>query len=287
MVVPQQYTQFTAYPQPQLSLFYFYENPMISQKILQKLGFSQKEIAVYLTLLELDTGTVTNIAKKSGINRTSCYDILHSLLYKGLITKFEKQKRQYYSARDPKYLLSYFENEKKALEKQLEKKKKSVVQILPELRSLVNPKSTTKPKVQFFEGEKGMREAYEDTLSSSEEILSYANVETMHDALPNFFPDYYQRRVEAQISIRGIFPQNKTSLKRAKKDSEEMRTSLSLPECSMTFSPEVNIYDNKMLIASWKEKMAVIIESKELADLQKLIYNLLWEYLQKEKKKRK
>lgn len=58
-----------------------------------------------------------------------------------------------------------------------------------------------------------------------------------------------------------------------------MRDTRFLPEEKMTFSPEVNIYNNKMLIASWKEKMAIIIESKELADLQKLSFNLLWETL--------
>ena len=47
----------------------------------------------------------------------------------------------------------------------------------------------------------------------------------------------------------------------------------------MTFSPEINIYNNKILITSWKEKMAILIESKELADLQRLTFNLLWETL--------
>lgn len=58
-----------------------------------------------------------------------------------------------------------------------------------------------------------------------------------------------------------------------------MRQTKFLPQESMTFSPEINIYNNKMLIASWKEKMAIIIESKELADLQKLIFNMLWDCL--------
>jgi len=57
-----------------------------------------------------------------------------------------------------------------------------------------------------------------------------------------------------------------------------MREIRFLPE-GKTFSPEVNFYDNKMLIASWKEKMAIIIESKELVDLMKLSYELLWRSL--------
>ncbi|MCR4311594.1 MAG: hypothetical protein NUV54_03465, partial [Candidatus Taylorbacteria bacterium] len=42
------------------------------------------------------------------------------------------------------------------------------------------------------------------------------------------------------------------------------------------FSPEINIYDNKVMIASWKEKLGVIIESAEIADAMKKIYELAW-----------
>jgi len=78
-------------------------------------------------------------------------------------------------------------------------------------------------------------------------------------------------------------PSNIESLARAKKDTEELRESVILGDPLQTFSPEVNIYNNKMLIASWKEKMAVIIESKELADLQRVIYKIVWDALKKGK----
>jgi hypothetical protein len=173
------------------------------------------------------------------------------------------------------------DREQEEKNKEIEKQKNKVQELLPQLVSLQNIYGATKPKVQFFEGEKGMREAYEDTLKSKEIILAYANVETMHKGLPNFFPEYYKRRAENKIFIRAIIPRNKTSMDRALKNQEEMRDTRFLPEADMTFSPEVNIYNNKILIASWKEKIAIIIESKELAELQKLTFNLLWNTLPK------
>jgi len=98
----------------------------------------------------------------------------------------------------------------------------------------------------------------------------------MHKALPNFFPEYYKRRAEKMIFIRAIIPRNKMSIERVPHNQEEMRDTRFLPNEEMTFSPEMNIYNNKILIASWKETMAILIESKELADLQKLTFNLLW-----------
>jgi sugar-specific transcriptional regulator TrmB len=252
---------------------------MIYHKILREIGFSDKEINVYTALLELDSASVTTIAKKTELNRTSCYDILDALMKRGIISKFKKKHTTYYNAGDPRRLKAHVDHELEKAQKKAMRQQKLLSDALPELQSLLNPQST-KPKVTFYEGEEGMREAYEDTLTSSEEILAFANVVTMHEGLPAFFPEYYAKRVAAGIHIKSIMPNNEASRDRASKDEQESRQSILL-DGDDTFSPEVNIYDNKMLIASWTEKIAVIIESKELADLQKLIYRLLWNKLKK------
>lgn len=248
------------------------------KNLLKDLDFSEKESLVYLALLELGSAKAQEIAKKTDLNRTTIYDIFDILMQRGLVSKYKKGSATYFHALEPKHLLAYLDREKEEQAKKIEKQKTKVSELLPQLISLQNI-YTTKPKVQFFEGEKGMREAYEDTLTSKEIILAYANAETMHEGLPNFFPEYYKRRAGSKIFIRAIIPRNKTSIERVPHNQEEMRDTRFLPEEEMTFSPEVNIYANKILIASWREKMAVIIESKELADLQKLTFNLLWETL--------
>lgn len=249
--------------------------------LFKQLNFSEKESVVYLALLELNSSKVQELADKTGLNRTSIYDICESLMKRGLISKYKKGAGTYFNALDPKQLLTYLDHEKEERVKEIENQKNKVAGLLPQLISLQNIYGKTKPKVQFFEGEKGMREAYEDTLKSKEIILAYANVETMHKALPSFFPEYYKRRTANKIFIRAIVPKNKLSIERSQVNQEEMRDTRFLPESDMTFSPEVNIYNNKILIASWKEKIAIIIESKELADLQKLTFNLLWGVLPK------
>ena len=42
------------------------------------------------------------------------------------------------------------------------------------------------------------------------------------------------------------------------------------------FYPEINVYDNKVMIASWREKLGIIIESAEIADAMKKIFELAW-----------
>ena len=245
---------------------------------LKSLNFSERESRVYLALLEAGSARASEISNNTEINRTTVYDILEVLLHRGLISKYKKGASTFFNALEPKRLLAYLDNELEEKAKIVQQQKKKVSSLLPELISLENV-STTKPQVSFFEGEKGMREAYEDTLTSKEIILAYANVQTMHEGLPKFFPEYYKRRSKNKIYIKAILPQNELSIQRSKLDQEEMREARFLPDKEMTFSPEINLYNNKMLIASWKEKMAIIIESKELVDLQKLTFNLLWNSL--------
>jgi len=244
--------------------------------LLKQLGFSEKETQIYLALLEIGSGKAQDVSKKTGLNRTTVYDICETLMQRGLISKYKKGAGTFFNALDPKHILSYLDREKEEEAREIDKQKNKVAELMPQLISLQNIYGSTKPKVQFFEGEKGMREAYEDTLTSKDMILAYANPKTMFEGLPNFFPEYFARRAKAKIFIRAIMPRNKVSVERQIHNQEEMRDTRYLPEESMDFSPEINIYNNKMLVASWKEKMAIIIESKELASLQKLSFQLLW-----------
>lgn len=238
-------------------------------------------------LIRLGPQPASTLSEKAEINRTTTYDIIESLTKKGLLSSTRKGSITCFKALDPKELMNYLEREKVEHVKTIEKQQREIETLLPALISLENPEST-KPKVAFYEGEKGLRQAYEDTLTSSETILAYANVEDMHRGLPNFFPDYYERRgKEKKIHIKAIFPDNKISRERHKKDKSENRESVLIPKEKYDFSPEINVYDDKVLYASWREKMAIIIKSKEIADFHKQMFKLCWAQAKIENKNKK
>jgi len=239
------------------------------QNKLVEIGLSEKEAGVYISLLELGRGTVSVISRRSNINRTTGYSILSSLSSKGLVSISGKEPKQEYVAESPdhieKMLLERIENTKTFINE--------VKNIIPELKSIHNV--IDKPKVLFYEGKEGLQRVYEDTLSSTEEILAYASVEDVESTLPNYFPEYYKRRAKKGIPIRAIFPESIEAKERAKLDKEEKRQSYIIPN-TFAFHPEINIYDNKIMIASWREKLGIIIESSEIADAMKKIYELAW-----------
>lgn len=237
---------------------------------LQSFGFSDKEANVYIALLELGKGTVAEISRRAGINRTTGYDILDSLASKGVVNISGKEPKQEYAAESPASITEYLKRQ--ALEA-AERIKKSE-EIVPELTSIHALKN--RPKIRFYEGTEGLKNVYEDTLTSTEQIRAYATIDDMHKALPNYFPEYYKRRASKGINIRGIVPKTKEGIERSGYNEEEKREIAFVPPDKYYFSPEINIYDNKVMIASWREKLGIIIESEEIADAMKKIYELAW-----------
>jgi len=214
------------------------------QELLQKLlsiGFSPKEASVYLALIELGRATVSKISIRAGINRTTGYDILSSLLNKQMISVSGKEPKQEYVAEAPANIIKYLENQRTKIDEKIKKSS----EIALELNSIYTKES--RPKIMFYEGEEGLKSVYEDTLTSSETIKAYANVDEMHTALPNYFPEYYKRRAEKGIFIQAIIPQTKTGEERKSKDENEKRETVFVPADKYYFSPEINIYDNKII----------------------------------------
>lgn len=240
------------------------------QKSLIGVGFSEKEANVYLALLELGKGTVSEIARRANINRTTGYDILSALVNEGLASISGKEPKQEYIAESPDKIQDILNNRLRREEESL----KAAKNLIPQLKSIHNVSG--RPQVRFYEGEEGLVQAYEDTLTSSEPIRAYATIEDMHRALPRYFPAYYKRRAAKGIIARGIIPKTPGAIERVKHNKEELRETALVPPDKYYFSPEICIYDDKVMIASWREKLGIVVQSPEIADAAKKIFELAW-----------
>ncbi|MFA5937306.1 MAG: helix-turn-helix domain-containing protein [Candidatus Paceibacterota bacterium] len=239
------------------------------EMVLEKAGFSDKEVAIYLALLKLGHGTVSEITRGANISRTYGYPILDSLSARGLASISGKEPKQEYFAESPNKLFKYLENEFELQKKLLGQ----VKELLPELIVLHNVED--RPKIRFYEGTEGIKEVYENTLTSKGEVMGFATYEELHKAMPHYFPDYYLRRAKKGIFGRGIITDTPEGRVRNKFNDKEAREIRFVPK-EYYFYPEIDIYDNKVMIASWREKLGIIIESDEIADALKKIFKLAW-----------
>jgi len=235
-------------------------------KILTNLGLNDKEAKVYLSCIKIGTAPVSKIAEDSKLNRVTTYDILEKLKKRGLVSHFTKKKTAYFTSISPDVLVDEFERRTNDLRKSL-----------PALKRLTG--ETVHPRVRYFEGLEGIKIIYADTLSSKTDILNYSNSHEIRARWPNYDKEYVAKRAAKQIFLKEICPKDEEGEIVKANDKKYHRKTKLIPKENFDFTNEINIYDDKVSIVSFKDELiGMIIESAEIASSQRAIFNLLWKF---------
>lgn len=242
----------------------------INKQLVETMGISEKESQIYLALLELGQATVIEIANKTKIKRTTVYNLLPGMIHSDLVkTAINKKHR------------IFFVDDVRNLQSKLEDKQRSIGKLLPELAAMHNI-LPIKPKVTYYEGEAGMKDLYLDTLNSSRAgdiIYAYTGMNDFYNIFPKDFAEYYiNERVKRKIRVQVIAPKTPAALDWLNTAPQTLREIKLLDDPNFTFKADMEIYGNKVALISYKENfMGVIIESKEISDMQKFAFKLMWD----------
>ncbi|MFH0912577.1 MAG: helix-turn-helix domain-containing protein [Patescibacteria group bacterium] len=238
---------------------------------LQQLGLNEKEAKVYLAALEFGPTTIAKLAQKSGIKRTSIYEFLPDMVARGIIVNTISGKKSLYSGIQPEELGILIDKQRKVL-----------AELTPELL-LLTRQSQQKPKIRFYEGTEGLKYVFNDTLNqpNGSDVLFIGTWAGTFDVLPKAFVDHYiSKRKRKNITVRSIVPYDEFAKEGRKKDAAELRETIIVPKDKLPIKTKINIYANKIAILSFgDEKISLIIESQQIADTLKAIFNLLWDNL--------
>lgn len=241
------------------------------EKELQQLGLSDKEAKTYLASLESGSTTVQQIARKSGLKRPTVYFAIDQLIKKGLMSSFERGKKRFFTAESPERLVSLIAFQRKKaqiLEEDLQK-------ILPELDSLFGL-TGEKPKVKFFEGKEGLKAIQDDFLKTEDKNIE--NVYPRDDFIKVFSEaerkEYVAKLRKKKIKVRTIYTSKNESAKLISNPYAERKF---VSHEKFPLSADITIYGNKVAIGTYRGKLVgVIIESKEIAETLRLVFNLAW-----------
>jgi HTH-type transcriptional regulator, sugar sensing transcriptional regulator len=239
---------------------------MALANILQNIGLTEKEAKIYLTLLELHEALPSTVARRSKVKRPTTYVILEQLKERGLVSHVKRKKLLYFRALDPHSLLEDQSNKYRALEK-----------AIPELQQL-HEKFAATPQMTVYEGKEGLIKIMEDTLTTKTELLCWAYVGEAVDCLRDYYPTYIRKKVERKIWLRGVFCYEKIALRFKKFGKKELREIYMVPKKKFPFKNEINIYDDKVAIISQKDEIGVIIQNKDIADTQRAMFEMGFEY---------
>jgi sugar-specific transcriptional regulator TrmB len=233
--------------------------------LLKQSGLSEKEAKIYLSGIEIGAASIQDLAEQANIKRPTAYEIVETLEKKGLFSVVLEGKKRKFLAEQPERVLALFKIREQAF-----------VKSLPELNLLFQT-GGNKPKVKFYEGTEGLEAMYLDTLESKQTILVYGNITEMWGAISrDFKKEYIKARVKKNLWSKCIVPNTPETMEYSKKDKEECRQMIFVPKENFSFQNEIDIYNDKVAIFSFPEKIGVIIESKKIAETQKMIFNLAW-----------
>lgn len=115
-------------------------------ELLSKIGLNEKEIQVYLTVLQYGKISPTALSKALGINRTTIYSVAKELVLKGLIIEDLGSPTISLIAKPPQELEVFIDQE----EKQIRQKRELAKRAIHELQSMVKTQVFTLPKIVFI-----------------------------------------------------------------------------------------------------------------------------------------
>ncbi len=239
--------------------------PVDFAKLLNDLGLSPTETRVYLASMKLGPTSVQDIAKVAKLSRTATYDVIASLQERGLMSTFERGKKNYFSAEDPERAVAYFKNRVVDLGEKIE----TFTRSLSEIKMLSGGE---RPAVRFFEGREALHALFADLVSvQPKELLELSNIDAAYSDLdPKVLLEARKALDETRVKIKML---HKGELRNPRPGAEYCRL---LPEFG-DFNGEIWIYENRVAFVQFTGKMmAVIIESKGFADMARTLFRAAW-----------
>jgi sugar-specific transcriptional regulator TrmB len=244
-------------------------------------GLSKDQAVVYEALLKLGESPASVIAKaipsQAGLSRPLVYKILEELIKIDLADKEDLSGKV--STFTPKHPVAIA----KAIDEQkirIDRTKEQFFATSGKLTSLFNLTSG-KPGVQFYEGKDGVWEVLMDSLSSTEEIVSYADLEAIEKYIPDLNAEYSVMREDKGIKKRALVIDSKASRKFLQSYDHDVTTVKLIKETSKkpNFQTIMQVYDQKVSYITLTDQylIGVIITDQYIAETHKYLFESLWD----------
>lgn len=237
------------------------------KRSLRAYGLTDREIAVYLAVLSLDSATVREIALATKIKRTSIYLVADKLVSKGILGSYKAKYGTHYVAPNPQNLVS-----------RLDAMKSEISTILPQLEAL-KKRDLHEPSVNFYRGKQGYLAVLNASLEGySHEVLYLGSAEALNQIVSEQYvtEKYIPTRLKRKISFKQIVFADEFSRRSERNDTAELRETRFLPENHPFESNMLIFHQSVAYFSSKKELACVLIESQDIAKMEREKYRLLW-----------
>lgn len=234
---------------------------------LSSLGLSAKEQEFYFAALELGSAPVAAVSQRAGITRTSAYDVIARLEKEGLISYAEVRGIKHVIAEDPGVLIDRWNRMKVMID-----------DAVPELRAMQS-QGSSKPTTRFCPGKDGIMHLLQMTLECKR--LPLIGILSMHELFEvpgeREMNKIVAERIRRGISLRVLRSRSRDMSKIWPPSKDEFREQRYVPE-GIDLGMTMYVCDDSVIyISSKQESYGLLISSRDLAELNRQMFNGLWE----------
>lgn len=236
---------------------------------LKKLGLSQSEATLYLSLLKLGASEVQPLIEETGFYKANVYQTLERLCEKGIVSKIVENKKRVYQIQKPESIIEFIKKKKDELDEQEE--------IAKELVKNIEKKKSTQIQetAMVFRGIAGVKQIYSEIIDKKLNYLVFGSPKESEIIIEDYYwQNLHLKQKENKIKAKMIFHK---SLRKWKKLIP--RDIIDLRFFDQEFEPltETTIYGTKVAFVVWTEKPVItIINNEHVANSYKQLFNLLW-----------
>lgn len=231
------------------------------------MGFSRAEADIYLASLELGESTISEIANKAQVTRSSCYESIKKLISTGLLSILRIGSKKLYKAESPDKLLAL-----------LQEKETLIRDVLPQLKSR-HRIHDGKPALYTYQGREGFRAVLNDILEKQHTLFAITSIDSALEVLGEDFKDFIEERHKKHLKVHLLTNKTDESLELKKKDSAELRVTKFLPSESVLATANF-IYGNRIAIVSLvsKNPFCLIIEDPAIVQTYMTLFEIAWSH---------
>lgn len=247
----------------------------MKKSILKDIGLSQNEAITYEGLLEHGESSPSKLSGITKVSRENTYYVLRSLEQKGLVEKDERKKKIVYRPLHPENLKMLAIQKKQEVEESARK----IDELMPKLNNLFSLRASG-PSVSVFKGIPEIKKLYTSILNedpSPKEILVFNSRDDSSVLGKEFLKNYLKKQTLAGMKEKLITHSEFKLFDKAGgvKINREVRY---MDTAYFDLPAEISIWNNKVSTISFKrDKIGTIIESKDLAESLRKIFNYIWD----------
>ncbi len=212
--------------------------------VLQQQWFTHNEAIIYITLIQYGGGTWWNLARITDINRATVYTALAEMKKKWRIHTLIKND-----------VITFYAIDYKTLVGDIERKYLASQEALGEFEAIAHQFTHQKAKLEYYDGEEGVKKAFEMTLQSSTPIYAFLTMQDFNKKLEHrLVQEYRPARVKKKITAYCICDYAEENIDYQNQDALFLKETKIINSSDFDLSGEINIFDNDKVMHVYADK---------------------------------